>query len=443
MEHAEGVATESPAGAEADLSEEEIFRRKWDVLVVGGGVIGMWSALHLARSGVRVLLVDGAAGDPGECSLASAGLLVPSRCKPLPGPGGIREGLSGLFSRQGSSLSLGPAPDPGLWHWLARFALSCRRSRFEAGRRVLREMGRRSLELLEAELAGLEEEHPFAEKGVLYPYYQRGPWIRAVHEARTARGREAEPIVLSAGEAREAEPGLDPAVLGAVLQDRDRRAEPERLLQQLAEALQGEGVPAPVRTRIYALDTGPGGEVERVRTTRGSLRAEQVLLAAGAGTKGILKTLGAELPLRSGTGWSVSFAEAENAPQRAMLLEEARVAVAPWRDGFRVTGGLELSGGSEIRRDRLQRVLRLARAYVPGLDTSARPCIRQGARPLTPDGLPLLGRVPGSGNLWVAVGHANLGLTLGAASGELMAAAMGGDSGMIDGALSPERFLGE
>ncbi|MEF8822800.1 MAG: FAD-dependent oxidoreductase [Desulfohalobiaceae bacterium] len=423
-------------------SEEEIFGAEWDVVLVGSGVIGMWSALYLARSGARVLLLDDSE-ELGCCSEGNAGLLVPSRCKPLPGPGRIREGLKGFWGSRESPFSLRPGLDPDLWGWLARFVLSCSRNRFEAGSDTLLEMGRRSMELMEDELADREGNGVFlGGEGVLYPYYGRRQWIRAVHEARTRRGVGLDAHVLSAGEAREAEPALDPAVLGAVLQKADRRAEPEGLLSLLQDALQREGVTRLARTRVYALDTGPSGTVERVRTTRGALRAGQVLLAAGAGTKGILKSMGSWLPIRSGRGWSVTFGYAEGPPERGLLLEEARIGVAPWRNGFRVTGGLELSGGEEgILRSRVQSVLRQAKSYLPGLDSSGRPLVWQGNRPLTPDGLPAVGRIPGTGNLWVAAGHANLGLTLGAASGEMIAGSMAGSGEEPAYQLAPERFL--
>ena len=131
MGQAEEESLEMSGSTESGPSEEELFQGVWDVVVVGGGVIGLWSALYLAREGARVLLLD--AGEPSDCcSEGSAGLLVPSRCKPLPEPGRIRQGLLGLLSGPGSSLSLRPGWDPHLWGWLARFALNCRRSRFEA-----------------------------------------------------------------------------------------------------------------------------------------------------------------------------------------------------------------------------------------------------------------------------------------------------------------------
>jgi D-amino-acid dehydrogenase len=152
--------------------------------------------------------------------------------------------------------------------------------------------------------------------------------------------------------------------------------------------------------------------------------------------------MGGWLPIRAGTGWSVSFGTAESSPGRGTLLEEARVGIVPWQLGFRVTGGLELSGREAgISRSRVQRVLRLARSYLPGLDYTGRPLVWRGERPLTPDGLPILGRMPDSGNLWVAAGHANLGLTLGPASGSMIAGAMGGYGEPIAEQLAPERFL--
>ena len=424
---------------EEALTEAE-WEMDWDVIVVGGGVIGLWSALYLARSGAKVLVLDGGTGQDC-CSVGNAGLLAPSRCKPLPGPGRIREGIAGMFSSSGYSPGLSFGLDPDLWGWLLRFALHCRRSPFREGSRILLEMGLQSLELMEAEFGQEEETFPAGE-GVLYPYFQRSGWVRAVHQVRSRQTPGLEADLLSPGEAKEVEPGLSPSVVGAVLQERDRRTEPERLMSRLQEVLHREGVRMLSLTRVYALDTGMRGGVQRVRTTRGSLRAKQVVLAAGSGTRDVLQSLGLWLPLRSGAGWSISFSAADPVPKRGMLLEEARVGITPWAGGFRVTGGLELSGREKgISRLGLQGVLRQARSFMPGLDYSGRPRIWRGHRPLTPDGLPVVGRMPGKGNVWVASGHANLGLTLGAASGSRVAGAMGGFGEEPIHALAPDRFL--
>jgi D-amino-acid dehydrogenase len=346
-----------------------------------------------------------------------------------------------MFSGSGYSPGLSFGLDPDLWGWLLRFALHCRRSPFQENSRILLDMGLQSLELMEAEFGG-EEATFSAREGVLYPYFQRRAWVQAVHQVRSRQDPRLEADLLSPREATEVEPGLAPSVLGAVLQEKDRRTEPEWLMSRLQEALQREGVRMLSLTRVYALDTGLRDGVQRVRTTRGSLRAKQVLLAAGSGTRDILYSLGLWLPLRFGAGWSISFSAADSVPKKGMLLEEARVGITPWAGGFRVTGGLELSAREKgIHRLGLQGVLRQARSLLPGLDYSGRPRIWRGYRPLTPDGLPIVGRMPGTGNVWVASGHANLGLTLGAASGSRVAGVMGGFGEERIDVLAPDRFL--
>ncbi len=424
------------------LQEDRNLDHKWDVAVVGGGVIGLWSSLHLARKGARVLLLDEARGEGGS-SVGNAGLIVPGRCRPLPGPGRIREGLAGLLGTARSPLRIRPGLDPDLWGWLLRFALSCRSNRFETGSRLLLDMASSSLRLMERELLAQGAASLLSREGVLYPYFRRGSWINAVQEAWKKERTGQSATVLSAGQAREMEPALSGDLFGAVLQEADNRAEPESLLSLLQGAAEREGVKRVFSARAYALSLGSGRRVERVMTSKGGVRADSFLLATGSNMQGLLKSAGLWLPIRSGAGWSITFPWAENVPLRGTLLEEDRVALTPWGDGFRITGGLELSsrdGGLE--RLRLQGILHRAKRRLPGLDYAGRPRVWHGHRPLTPDGLPVVGRMPEMKNLWVASGHGHLGMTLGPATGWLIPELMqGSQEAAWRGGLSPERFL--
>jgi D-amino-acid dehydrogenase len=191
----------------------------------------------------------------------------------------------------------------------------------------------------------------------------------------------------------------------------------------LADDLTDQGVEIRSRTPV----TGFGGRaptLSGVETPEGAIPADAVLIAAGAWSGRLAKLAGRRLPIEAGKGYSLDYAPPPRPVSTPLSLHEARVAVTPFADSVRLAGTMELSGLNEIIRP--ERVAAIARAAAGCLrDWSADPArattVWTGMRPLTPDGLPVIGLLPGYGNLAVASGHAMLGVTLAPATGEAIA----------------------
>jgi D-amino-acid dehydrogenase len=191
-----------------------------------------------------------------------------------------------------------------------------------------------------------------------------------------------------------------------------------------------------------ALQTAREGQRASLLTTEGAMEGEQIVVAAGVRSRELLRPLGLKLPLEGGKGYSLTFPCRPVPLTWPVLAEEAHLALTPLQEGLRVTGVLQLSGSdAAVDPHRLARVLEQARRCLPGLEPPETQRIWRGLRPCTPDGLPLIGRLGRWPNLWIATGHANLGMTLGPITGLMMADLLAGRATTPEAStLSPERF---
>lgn len=386
-----------------------------DVVVVGGGAIGVSAALELARRGASVTLVERGPELAWGCSAGNAGLVTPSHAVPLASPENLRSGLRWLFRRDAP---LRIAPRPELLPWLARFVAASTGARAERGGRVLRALGDRSLALHEE--LGRELGTGFRRSGCLYVYETEEAFARSDHPGRR----------LGPGEAAELEPALRGDVAGAFLQDGEGVCEPRTYVHAVGRAAAQAGVEVRLRTEVRGLRDG------LVETSEGGLPAEHVVLAAGAWTRRL-----APVPLASGKGYHVDLAPGEGDPRLPIFSLESRVIATPFDGRLRLAGTLDLCG-LDCRLDavRVEAVRRGGERLLGPLSRERDVEVWAGLRPLAPDGLPLLGTLPGT-RVVVATGHGMLGLTLAPVTGRIVAQLVAGEPPELDvRALRPDRF---
>jgi D-amino-acid dehydrogenase len=185
-----------------------------------------------------------------------------------------------------------------------------------------------------------------------------------------------------------------------------------------------------------------GRRIAAVRTTRGDFRPGQVVLAAGAWSPAVARDLSLKLPIQAAKGYSLTFRRPDSAPSLPLVLSEARVAVTPMGPLLRFAGTLELAGMDlSFNRRRVDAIRQGPHRYLAGLEDLELVERWRGLRPVTPDGLPIVGRAPGCENLIVAAGHAMIGQSLGPITGKLVAQMACGEQPEFD--LAPfrvERF---
>lgn len=390
------------------------------VIVIGGGVIGLSAAWELARRGAEVTVLD--ARQPGTAASAvNAGWVSPSLAGPVPVPGLVKTSLKWMLNPE-SPLFIKPRLDPSFLKWLYRFWRSCQADRYEAGLEATAMLGQRTMEIMDDWVArGVHfEMHDY---GLLFAYRTVAEMEHDLKafDAVTPYGY-AQPTPLYGDDLRHAEPALGPQLLGGYHVREERTVQPVSLVRGLLEKLEEIGVTVKAGAPVVDLDT-VRSKVVAVRTPTERLEADSVLLAAGAWTRSVARMAGANIPIEAGKGYGLDFRPAPVTPRSSIYLHEDRVAVSPFDGGLRLSGTMELSGLSEqFTQRRINAIHKAGKRLLQGFPQDAMPAqVWTGMRPMAPDGLPVLGAVPGFGNFYVASGHAMLGVTLAAVTGVQMA----------------------
>jgi len=389
-----------------------------DVLVIGGGAIGVCSAYYLAEQGLSVSVVEQGEIASG-CSGANAGLIVPSHCIPLASPGAMSLGLRGMFKTE-SPFYIKPRINIALLSWLRRFRKACKPEQMHRGIRVLRDLCCASIELFNDLLEDQSLECSYRQYGWLLTYKTEKGFKQAQQEARLLEPYNIKLKILNADEALEKEPTLHPPISGGIYFPEDAHLDPGKFSQTLAKRLQEQGVTVYTQTEVIKLKTSQQ-LVTNVQTTRGNLQPKQVVLAAGAWAPDLAKSLGFRLPVQPAKGYSISMKCSKSCPRLPLYLSEAKVAVTPLEDELRLAGTLGLAGMDfNLNLRRVNAIIRAAKDYLEQIENKDITKINQGFRPCTPDGLPIIDRFPGYSNLIVATGHGMLGITLAPITGKLV-----------------------
>jgi D-amino-acid dehydrogenase len=389
------------------------------IIVIGAGVIGLACAYALRKRGHDVVVVD--RGLPGDaCSSGNAGWIVPSLSGPLPTPGMTGTTLKWML-KSDSPLYISPAAAPGLARWLWRFWRYSNPTDYLKGLRAVAELNRPTRQLFD-QLQSDGVPFELHRDGLLFvfldPTYMRRTLADFEHFREFGY---AVPTPIDGEDVRQLEPGLSRRVSSGFLVEPEYHVRPESLCDGYLGALRASGV------RVLANADVTGGRVSAgkatvLETSSGPLEGSEFLIAAGAWSGQVTEQFGVRLPVQAGKGYSITIDGKTPPFTRPLYLGEARIGCSPFTGATRFAGTMELSGiNTVLDRRRIQGIRRGIARY---LDTSISPNEGSewvGMRPLTPDGLPMLGRVPGFENLYVATGHAMLGVTLAPATAEIMA----------------------
>jgi len=411
---------------------------KTEVLVIGGGAIGLCTAYYLQRAGRQVTLIDkGPIG--GACSAGNAGLLVPSHFVPLASPGIVAQGLKWMFSRK-SPFYIKPRFSLSLLSWLHQFRAHCNEANVRKGIPVLHQLITESMNLF-GELEH-EEGVQLERKGMLMLFHSLKGEQGCLALAERARRVGLPMAELDRTALLELEPNVRTAADGAVYFKDDAHLDPVAFMCQIEKQLRGAGASVLGGTEALMMER-KGDRISRVATSAGDFEADEVVLAGGAWSPPMVRDLGLNMPVQAGKGYSLTLGGSPQAPTIPMILSEEKVTVTPLGDSLRFAGTLELAGlDDRVNRNRADAILSIIPEYIPGFDAStvASHAIWSGFRPCTPDGLPLIGRPRGFSNFTIAAGHAMIGITLAPVTGRMVADLLDGTTHEAMPALSPNRW---
>jgi D-amino-acid dehydrogenase len=385
--------------------------------VVGAGVVGLSCAWSLRDYGVEVRVVDRIYPGAGA-SWQNAGLVSPALCAPLPEPAILRYGVRAVLSPN-SPVQVLWRSDPRLISFMARLALHCTAGKWRRGMAAYRPLNEQVAESYERQRAG-GVETGLASGDVLACFEDQAGSVAFMHEVEgiIGSGQDVKVEHLTGEEARRHEPHLSARVGVGVLVKDQQYLTPSHYVAALARSVRARGAEILENTAINGVEWsggtlvahGPGAEFE----------ADAVVLANGAWLSTLAEKHGVRAPVSGGRGYSFTLACTE--PFKApTYFPSARVAIAPQGDRVRFAGIMEFgSPDAAPRSGRIETMVRSVQPFLQGLDWTTRSDDWMGPRPLTPDGLPLVGetRTPG---VFVAGGHGMWGVTLGPLTGALLA----------------------
>jgi D-amino-acid dehydrogenase len=380
-----------------------------DVLVIGGGVVGLFCAYYLRRAGGSVVVVErDSIGGPRSCSHGNTGFIGTQGAAPL---------TEGFFR-------IGGQIDDELRSWLSHLRSA---DNFRGGARQLLELKQRSLDILQ----NLGLDSVFASTGVMLAFKTPQGFEKACRSGVPMR-------ILVPDEIRALQPEVEFDIFGALYnQDGGFVHSPDFVLE-FARLLMEMGVEICEQAVVSGFEV-KGARVSEVHTSRGEFRPQETVIAAGAWSARCARLLGIGLAQQPVTGYSVTVKAPHGAPRVPVLLSEGHVAVAPLGDRLRFGGVMELSGlEGGFAQSAVDELLHTVHAYLPRLEHSEDVEVWQGLRSCTPDSLPFLGRAEPLRNVSIACGHGHIGMGIAPVSGRLIAQLLAGEPTEMD--LEPFRI---
>jgi D-amino-acid dehydrogenase len=402
------------------------------VIVAGGGVIGLCTAYYLNKAGHEVTLIDKGDLKHGT-SFGNAGYISPSHFIPLASPGIVAKGLQWMLSSS-SPFYIKPRLNMDLIRWALTFWKRSGKSTMERNIPHLNNILHLSRELTSSIRNELGNQFRMEEKGCFMLYKSALTEKHEIELAKEAAALNIETRIFSAKEIQDMEPEVEVNVRGGVLYPIDAHLHPGDLMQTIHDHLQQSGVKFQLETTITGFEK-QGRKVTKVLTDKGDFTGDEIVLATGSWLPATSRDLGIDLLLQAGKGYSMTFDAVEKNLHYPAILVDDRVAMTPMGADLRMGGTMEISGiGSPMLMKRVQAIFKAAKNYYPDLPLTfpAQEKIWYGLRPLSPDGLPYIGRHSTYDNIVMAGGHAMLGLSLAAATGKLVEEIVGGLETSID-----------
>ena len=413
---------------------------KQSVIIIGGGAIGLCSAYFLSQKGASVTLLD--KGEMGQaCSLHNAGYISPSHFVPLAAPGLFMQGLKWMFDSR-SPLYIKPRLDPAFLSWVWKFRKACDETVMRRAMPVLCDLLAESLRLTQ-ELSTQEGMNfEFTTNGLLILHNTEESRRSLEHEAHLAKEIGVEARILNKSELQQLDPAVEYLAHGAVYFPGDAQVLPAKYVADLAACVHKNGVNVIPGCEVTGFEKS-GDRISGLRTIKGSFHADEYVLAGGAWSPALIRELGIKMYLEAGKGYSITVNNPPMKPGFPAIFTEKRIAITPFSDSLRFAGTMELSGVNlDIRQERVNAILDALPLYYgnivrPDLSKAQVWC---GMRPVTPDGMPYIGRFKQCKNLIAATGHAMLGISLSMATGKLVSEIAAGKSSFDLTLLDPNRY---
>ncbi|MFT4154247.1 NAD(P)/FAD-dependent oxidoreductase [Parafilimonas sp.] len=412
------------------------------MVVIGGGIIGLSSALYLQRSGHKVTVID-KGNFTDNCSYGNLGYVCPSHFIPLAAPGIVWQGIKWMFNSR-SPFYVQPSLNVSLIDWGLKFMRSATQKNVESAATPLKNIAVFSQDEYKQweKIEGFDM--AFEQKGMLEIFKTGKVAQHAAHTVKTGKQLGLDVELLNAEGLQALEPQTKINALGAINFKCDAHLYPDKLMASLKNYLPKQGVEL-----IHGEVTGfekANGKITKVLCGSNAYDADEVIVATGSWSREVAAMLDTKIPLMPGRGYSFTLENPEYKLNHPAILTEGRVAITPFENGkkMRYGGTMEVVGTkAPPRYHRVEGIIDAIKDFLPEfkIDMPSQDKIWFGYRPTSADGLPYIGRIKKYKNVTVATGHSMLGLSLGAGTGKLVSELINGQTPGVDlKAFEVERF---
>ena len=391
-------------------------------IIIGGGVIGLFSAYYLHKSGWEVEILD--QGDLSDnCSYGNAGMITPSHFVPLAAPGMVEQGIRWMFNSK-SPFYVKPSLNTELFGWGLKFLKSATKKHVDRSAGALRDISLLSKTLFKEFEKDTNIEFGLEDKGILMLFKTAKMVEEEQHLAEQATNLGLDAQYLSSVECQKLQPDVELDILGAVHYHCDAHLYPNKLMAGLIKYLDNaKGITIHRNTEVKTISYD-AGKIISVSSADKEFKGDAYVVAGGAWSPAIARMAGLKVPLMPGKGYSFMVKQDSSKKMTIpSILCEARVAVTPMNGSIRYGGTMEVGKiNDQINMNRVKGIVESVPKYFPDfkLEVPAEKDIWFGFRPVSPDGMPYIGLSSKYKNLAIATGHAMIGLSLGPATGQLI-----------------------
>ena len=409
------------------------------IIIIGGGIIGLCSAYYLQKEGHQVSIVDQSNLDSGA-SYVNAGYLSPSHLIPLSAPGVMKKGIKWMVNPS-SPLYIKPRFELEFLKWAWAFNKSCNIKHVNRSIPLIKDIALLSQHLYDEMRQTENFKFHYEKKGLFMLCKTEMMLEEEIKVAEIAKNEGLDVKILEANEVKALEPNVQMDVIGASYFKCDSHSTPHEFMEDMKSYLQSNGVELYKNEKVEDLKFR-NSRINTIITNKQRLSADEIVLAAGSWSNLISKKLGLKILLQPGKGYRIDSLRHTGITIPA-ILAEAKAAVTPMNGFTRFAGTMEIAGiNSKISIKRVEAIANATKRYYPDIELTKeeKDNVACGLRPVSPDGLPYIGKSSKCENLTIATGHAMMGWSMGTATGKLVSEIISGQktSLKID-AYHPER----
>ncbi len=404
------------------------------IVILGAGLAGITSAWECLRDGHQVTVLDRAETPADFTSRANAGLIAPGHAFAWASPSVPRIMLRSLW-RNDQAIRYRPSVNPRQWRWLAQFLRQCTAERARTNTLRKTRLCQYSQSRLHTVAGETDFQYDRNTGGLIYFYRSDRSFEAAATKSEILSSAGVKIEMLDRQQVIERDPGLADArdaIAGALFVPTDESGDARSFTESLAECCREQGAQMQMQTEITGFSK-QDSRVTAVNTSRGPVNGDLFVVALGVFSPLLSRQLGFSLPIYPVKGYSVTLPAAEQhaLPRFGGVDEDNLLAYCPMGNRLRVTATAEIGSYSTRHRPSDFRVmLAKTQALMPRAAEFSKPEYWAGLRPMTPTGLPLIGRSHWS-NVWLNTGHGHMGWTMSCGSARILADLIAGQNPAI------------